>query len=129
MIEDRFYPNDIRSPLSDQESPKVRPMGGTLAFGSYDCTEDTYTGVNGNYTRTSQNRGILLLSSGRYTFRGTTGTYVYDPASGVIRWSTGYLTASPNVSTYRRNERTSQIDIAFKTNLGTLNWSCGTNLR
>jgi len=40
----------------------------------------------------------------------------------------GYVAADRNTSSFRRNVRTSQIDIAFHAASGDLNWSCGHNL-
>jgi tetratricopeptide (TPR) repeat protein len=130
--ENRFYPGSWRAPTGQVEQPGGPPSsksGGALAAGDYVCTQDYFTGGTGNYQRQSDQKGTLTVSAGgSYSFRGEGGRYAYDAASGQIKWLSGYLAADSNTSKYRRNQRTSQIDIAFHTASGDLDWSCGHNL-
>jgi tetratricopeptide (TPR) repeat protein len=130
--ENRFYPGSWRAPTGDVEQPSApasSKKGGALALGDYQCTQDYFSGHTGTYERQSPSVGsISLKAGGSYSFRGTSGRYSYDPASGQIRWLSGYLAADSNSSTYRRNQHTSQVDITFHTASGDLDWSCGHNL-
>ena len=130
--ENRFYPGSWRAPTGQVEDVSTGPTGGTggsLAFGAYQCTLDYFAGGTGNYQRQSDQQGTLTLNSGgSYSFRGQAGRYAYDTGSGEITWLSGYLAADSNTSRYRLNQRTSQIDIAFHTASGNLDWSCGHNL-
>jgi tetratricopeptide (TPR) repeat protein len=130
--ENRFYPGSWRAPTGQVEQPGGTASGkngGALAYGDYQCTQDYFTGAVGTYQRQSDQKGTLTLKAGgSYAFRGSAGKYSYDAASGQIKWLSGYLAADSNTSNFRRNVRTSQIDIAFHTASGDLNWSCGHNL-
>jgi hypothetical protein len=130
--ENRFYPGSWRAPTGQVERPGSTASGkngGALAYGDYQCTQDYFTGAVGTYQRQSDQKGTLTLKAGgSYAFRGSAGKYSYDSASGQIKWLSGYLAADSNTSNFRRNVRTSQIDIAFHTASGDLNWSCGHNL-
>lgn len=126
--ENRFYPGSWRAPTGRVEAPSsgtAGGAGGALALGAYQCTLDYFSGGQ----RQSDQQGTLTLSGGgAYSFRGQAGRYAYDASSGAITWLSGYLAADDNTSRYRRNQRTSQVDIAFHTASGDLDWSCGHNL-
>jgi tetratricopeptide (TPR) repeat protein len=130
--ENRFYPGSWRAPTGRVEQAggtSGGKPGGALAYGGYQCTQDYFTGAVGSYRRQSDQKGTLSLKAGgSYSFRGSAGRYSYDAASGAIKWLSGYLAADSNTSRFRRNVRTSQIDIAFHTASGDLDWSCGHNL-
>jgi tetratricopeptide (TPR) repeat protein len=130
--ENRFYPGSWRAPTGRVEQPggtSSGKAGGALAYGDYQCTQDYFTGAVGTYQRQSDQKGSLSLrAGGAYTFRGSSGRYSYDAGTGQIKWLSGYLAADSNTSSFRRNVRTSQIDIAFHTASGDLDWSCGHNL-
>jgi len=130
--ENRFYPGSWRAPTGQVEQPGGASSGkggGALVYGDYPCTQDYFTGAVGTYRRQSDPKGTLSLKAGgSYSFRGSSGRYSYDAASGQIKWLSGYLAADSNTSSFRRNVRSSQIDIAFHTASGDLDWSCGHNL-
>jgi tetratricopeptide (TPR) repeat protein len=130
--ENRFYPGSWRAPTGQVEQPGGASSGrngGELVYGDYPCTQDYFTGAVGTYQRQSDQKGTLTLKAGgSYSFRGSSGRYSYDAASGRIKWLSGYLAADANTSSFRRNVRTSQVDVAFHTASGDLNWSCGHNL-
>ena len=130
--ENRFYPGSWRAPTGQVEQPggsSSGKNGGPLVYGDYPCTQDYFTGAVGTYQRQSDQKGTLsLMAGGTYSFRGSNGRYSYDAGSGRIKWLSGYLAADSNTSSFRRNVKTSQVDIAFHTASGDLNWSCGHNL-
>lgn len=71
---------------------------------------------------------LLLRADGTYRLydNGTNGRYRYDAATGRITWLTGQLAdMKPERTTYRRNERTAQIEITLD---DPYSWSCGINL-
>lgn len=119
-----------RPPAPQPPPAPARSGGGELAFGDYVCTQASYSmGGAGRWQRREEPRGTLTLQPGGvYQFRGSAGRYQYEPATGDIRWTAGYLAADTTSTRYRRNQRTTQVDITFRTASGNLDWICGHNL-
>ena len=100
-----------------------RAVGGALDFGDYVCTEQQ--------GRTTKQKGYFKLNSNgtyRYLDGGTTGRYKYNAETGEITWLSGYFTdGNRTTAKFTPGKNVSQIDIAFQTASGDLNWSCGHN--
>jgi hypothetical protein len=100
-----------------------------IALGAYACTHDYWVGAGASRMRRSDPTGsVTLLDDTTYRFldNGGTGRYQLDPAAGTIAWLDGPMAdKKPRRTTYRRNARTSQIDITFA---DAFDWSCGHNL-
>lgn len=121
--ETEFYPGRVRAvgKASESQNKDDSNASRVLFYGGYVCREDL--GASGVTSILS------LQANGNYKFRGSSGRYRYDPATGKITWTSGYLSADENTTKFRRNKNTAQIDITFKTASGNLEWSCGTNLK
>jgi hypothetical protein len=100
-----------------------------IALGSYACTHDYWTGASPTRTRRSDPTGsVTLIDDGRYRFLddGGTGRYQLDGSTRTISWLDGPLAdKKPRRTTYRRNVRTTQIDVVFADGF---DWSCGHDL-
>jgi tetratricopeptide (TPR) repeat protein len=121
--ETEFYPGRVRAigKASDSQNKDNSNQSRVLFYGDYVCREDL--GVSGVTSILS------FQAKGVYKFRGSSGRYKYDAATGEVTWTSGYLSADENTTKFRRNKNTAQIDITFKTAKGNLDWSCGTNLK
>ncbi len=101
----------------------------SFAIGAYACTHDYWTGASPYRQRRSDPTGsITLRPDGTYRWLdgGGTGHFRFDAASRAVTWVDGPLADKrPRRTTYRRNVRTSQIDITFADDV---DWSCGHDL-
>ena len=123
--EGEFYPGRVRAVTKASSSQNSgTAAGNALFYGDYVCYPSSFTGGFGDPKGT-----ISLRAGGTYTFRGSSGRYKYNAATGEITWTSGYLSADNNTTRFRRNRTTAQIDITFKTAKGNLDWGCGTNLK
>ena len=81
-----------------------------------------------NRTRQSTPVGSITLVDGatyRWLDNGGSGHYRIDD-KGTITWLDGPVAdKKPKTSTYRKNVKTSQIDVVFADGF---DWSCGKNL-
>jgi hypothetical protein len=107
-------------------SPKVAPP--SVPSASYACTHDTWVGAMPNRTRQSTPVGSITLVDGatyRWLDNGGSGHYRIDE-KGTIAWLDGPIAdKKPKKSTYRKNVKTSQIDVVFADGF---DWSCAKNL-
>lgn len=116
-----FWCGSIRAPTGRTTPYESAASGGKLELGDYVCD------YRPNMYSAPQQRGIVsLLAGGQYRYLGEPGRFRYDAATGSVTWLSGPLAdRSPERTTYRRNQRTTQLDISF----GVANeWSCGHNL-
>lgn len=120
-------PTTPAAPASSAAPAPVLPA--SFAVGAYACTHDYWTGASPYRQRRSDPTGsITLLADGTYRWldNGGTGHFRFDAASSAVTWVDGPLADKrPRKTTYRRNVRTSQIDITFADGV---DWSCGHNL-
>lgn len=116
-----FWCGSVRAPTGRTTPHETAASGGALVLGDYVCD------YRPNLQAPRQQKGtISLLAGGRYTYLGGRGRFRYDSKKGSVDWLSGPLAdRKPERTTYRRNERTTQLDIRF----GAANeWSCGHNL-
>jgi hypothetical protein len=96
-------------------------------LGEYACDEGHWNVSAGRME--FEPRGYFVLREGgvyRWLDDGGEGGYRYDPDAGTIAWLSGPLAdRRPEATTYRRNERTTQVDIRLADGV---EWSCGHNL-
>lgn len=100
---------------------------GDLVTGDYACDE-------GHWSMSEQRmiyqvRGAFTLhpdGTYRWLDNGGSGTFRYDADTRQVTWLTGPLADKQSrMTTYKRNEKTTQIDIRFTDDV---EWSCGHNL-
>lgn len=116
-----FWCGSVRAPTGRTAPYETAALGGALEFGDYVCD------YRPNLNSARQGKGtVTLLAGGQYRYLGGRGRYRYDAKTGSVTWLSGPLAdRRPERTTYRRNERTAQLDIRF----GLANeWSCGHNL-
>jgi tetratricopeptide (TPR) repeat protein len=111
----------IRAPTGRTTPYETAASSGMLVLGDYACD------YRPNLNSPRQQKGtVSLLAGGQYRYLDEKGSFRYDRTTGAITWLSGPLAdRSPERTTYRRNQRTTQLDIRF----GPANeWSCGHNL-
>lgn len=116
-----FWCGSVRAPTGRTTPYETAVVGGALVLGDYVCD------YRPNLQTPRQQKGtITLLAGDRYDYLGDRGRLRYDAKNGSVAWLSGPLAdRKPERTTYRRNERTTQLDIRF----GEANeWSCGHNL-
>ena len=119
---------DGDDPSGDPPSAAASAVGAVVA-GEYACTHDYWTGANPYRQRHSDPVGTIAIGSDgsyRWLSNGGSGRWVQDARTGALSFSSGPIAdKQPRESTYRLNQKTSQIDISFGDGV---DWSCGHNL-
>ena len=115
------------APAPPADVPAAASASGEPVLGEYACDESSWNVSAGRMD--FQPRGYFVLEvGGRYRWldNGGGGTFGYDDSTKRISWLTGPLAdKQAEYSEYRRNEKTTQVDIHFTEDV---EWSCGHNL-